>query len=142
MKATNILKSKRGVAIENAILFILVVFSLCSLLTMIALIANYQFKIDNIVLQQDVDLDQIGEDFVARVPELVGRGNQTDYNDTHYWIINSPSDSDKCTLTVTSDADSTTVLLYVEAKLNNGKVEILSWRYSAPPTPETDPPNS
>lgn len=139
MKPINVLKSKRGIAVENAILFLLVIFALCSLLTMIVLIANYQFKIDKIVLQQDVALDQIGEDFVANVPYLIGSGNQTDNNDTHYWIIDSPHGSDKCTLTVKPSEDSESVLLYVEAKLNNDKVEILSWRYSAPNPSPTEP---
>lgn len=65
MIATKILKSKRGVAIENAILFLLVIFMLCALLASITIIANFQFKIDNMVLKNDVDLDQIGEDFIA-----------------------------------------------------------------------------
>lgn len=65
MKTLKILKSKRGVAIENAILFLLVIFMLCALLASITIIANFQFKIDNMVLKNDVDLDQIGEDFIA-----------------------------------------------------------------------------
>lgn len=65
MIATKILKSKRGIAIENAILFLLVIFMLCALLASITIIANFQFKIDNMVLKNDVDLDQIGEDFIA-----------------------------------------------------------------------------
>ena len=130
MKATNILKSKRGVAIENAILFLLVVFALCSLLTMIALIANYQFKIDKIVLEQDVAIDQIGEDFIAIVPKIESDG-VTELNNENYHCPIEKID-DKYVLTV-KPKDSETILLYVEAKSDG---TILSWRYSAPTPPE------
>ena len=46
MKLKQILKSKRGMALENAILFMLIIFSLCALLTSLTLIGHYQVKIE------------------------------------------------------------------------------------------------
>ena len=148
MKAINILKSKRGIAIENAILFLLVVFSLCSLLTMIALIANYQFKIDKIVLEQDVYLDQIGEQFIASVPsgspsvsdpKYVTNIDQREENGSTVFILTVfAADPDDIPAVDESNVQLYPILLYVKADTNGN---ILSWRYSAP-TPETDPSNS
>ena len=142
MKATNILKSKRGVAIENAILFILVVFSLCSLLTMIALIANYQFKIDNIVLKQDVDLDQIGEEFLYKLTTVSYSGDFSLTNDQYTCSAKDKNDDGKHYIFTVAPKNSDQIVLYIEAQKIDGQVAVLSWRYSAPPTPETDPPNS
>ena len=65
MRTPRILKSKRGIAIENAVLFILIIFSLCALLATVALTQHYQTKIDKIRLEQEIELEQIGEEFLA-----------------------------------------------------------------------------
>ena len=141
MKATNILKSKRGIAIENAIMFLLVIFALCSLLTMIVLIANYQFKIDNIVLKQDVDLDQVGEEFIAKLPDIVAKTGELDVPDFDFYVesVESVENGSTYILTVGPKGSTpegtqkpTTVLLYVEAKVEGSVVTILQWRYSQP----------
>ena len=134
MKPINVLKSKRGIAVENAILFLLVIFALCSLLTMIVLIANYQFKIDKIVLLQDVDLDQIGEEFVVLVKKSDGVMGETLNNEDYYCPIESKDGN--YILTVKPSEDSDSVLLYVKTD-PSGKV--LSWRYSAPNPSPTEP---
>ena len=145
MKTLKILKSKRGVAIENAILFLLVIFMLCALLASITIIANFQFKIDNMVLKNDVDLDQIGEDFIAYLAS-----GETDFgafldetyadeakkekynriygNGKYGWeIIGS-------TLTVKS---GDTVLLHVRANKDDNGVSVDTWHHSAPTSEET-----
>ncbi len=156
MIVNKILKSKRGVAIENAILFIIVIFMLCALLSSITLIAHYQFKIDNTVLENDVDLDQIGEDFIAFIeynaePENpvitfdeflknvtypVGEGASVNAD---YDRIYNPYD---CVLTETSITvkyrNSDVVLLYVETAVVDEKITVTAWNYTAPETP-SDP---
>lgn len=57
-----ILNNKRGVVLENAIIFMLVIFSLCFLLTSLTLISYHQTKIDLIELENKLQIDQIGED--------------------------------------------------------------------------------
>lgn len=59
-----ILKSKRGIALESAILFMVMVFSFCFLLTSLALFGHYSVKLQQIKAEIDVEIEQIGEDFV------------------------------------------------------------------------------
>jgi hypothetical protein len=67
MKLKQILKSKQGMALENAILFMLTIFLLRALLTSLTLIGHYQVKIDNRALLRDVEIEQIGEDYLASI---------------------------------------------------------------------------
>ena len=67
MKLKQILKSKRGIALENAILFMLIIFTLCALLISLTLLGHYQVKIEKMTLQQDIEIEQIGEDYLASV---------------------------------------------------------------------------
>ncbi len=50
MKPRRILKNKKGIALENAILFMVIVFSFCALLTSLTLFGHYQTKLDKITL--------------------------------------------------------------------------------------------
>ena len=59
MNLQKILKSRRGVALENALLFMLVIFSLCALLTSLTLIGHFQTRINKLTLENEVDLEQI-----------------------------------------------------------------------------------
>ena len=65
MKQNKILKSKRGVAIETAVLFIIIILALCALITTFPLMQHYQTKIDIILLKQDIELEQITDHFLA-----------------------------------------------------------------------------
>ena len=67
MKLTKILKSKRGVAIETSVLFIIVIFSLCSMIAMLSLIQNTQTQIDKTLAQNENELEQITEHFLAHI---------------------------------------------------------------------------
>jgi len=141
MLTNKILKSKRGVAIENAILFIIVIFMLCALLSSITLIAHYQFKIDNTVLANDVDLDQIGEDFIAFLEsgetnfDNFLRNNVYKDKETDYERIYTKKYAPGITgnlLTVAPQGDSDSVLLYMRAQVEAGKVTAVSRSYSEP----------
>lgn len=116
MKRTKqILKSRQGIAIENAVVFMLVIFLLCALITSLTTLGNYQTKIENLTLQQKAEIDQIGEDYIAG--EINGDGSSEKYT----W------ETGENTLTV-KNKDSK-VVLYIEHK-NDGT--ITKWCYSNP----------
>lgn len=122
------LKSKRGAVLVNAILFMMVIFSLCTLLTTLITLSHYQVKLDGIYITRRAELDQIGEDFLAYV-------ENTDENKT----FNNTNEKYSCavegnTLTVwaASDEDKASALLYVEAELTDGIAAAVVWRYSSP----------
>lgn len=116
-----ILKNKRGIALENAILFMIVIFSLCFLLASFTLIGHYQAKIENAMLTQRVDIDQIGEDYLASVGE--GKTFSKSYDNYSYKVEGNA-------LIVWRGTDKTNVVLYVE--VNDGSLAI--WSYSLPTT--------
>ena len=124
MKLTRILKSKRGMALENVILFMLIIFSLCALLTSLTLIGHYQVKIEKTTLLQDVEIDQIGEDYLASVK--TGAEFIRIYEKHEYEVSGNA-------LTVWRKNDgSKTAVLYVEAELADGQLNVNAWRYSLP----------
>ena len=133
MRLKQILKNKRGVAIENAILFMIVVFFLCTLITSVTLIGHYQVKIENLSLIQDVNVEQVGEDFIAgenldqKYNKEIGKSYYADVeveNNIHILRVWHKNDTDK------------KVLLYVEAELTviDGieELKVRTWRYSDP----------
>ena len=122
MRALRIIKDKKGIALENAILFMMVVFMLCTLIMTLALMGNRQTEIEYATLERDVALDQIGEDFLESVK--TGQFFNASYEKYEYLVAGN-------TLTVwrKNDTDKTTVL-YVEAELVNEAVNVKAWRYS------------
>lgn len=133
MRLKQILKSKSGMALENAILFMLIIFSLCALLTSLTLIGHYQLKIEKTVLQHDVEIDQIGEDFIAGLKGS-GEGLKTDYENYAYNV----ADDGKSITVKHKDDEEGPVLLYVEVNVESTdgttpqKVDVVKWRYSSP----------
>lgn len=123
MKRTKLLKSKRGIALENAILFLLVIFSFCALLTGMVAIGHAQIKVDAAVLQRDVQIDQIGEDYLTSV--RTGAEFNEKYDNYDYTVTGS-------VLTVREKSGDTKTVLYVDAKMENNTLTVTAWRYSAP----------
>ena len=113
-----ILKSKKGIVLENALLFMMIIFALCFLVASFALIGHYQGDIENSTIMHRVEVDRIGEDFLRG--ELVGEGESGYYsfevNDgtLRVWHKNDPEK---------------TVVLYVE---KDGEGNPIVWRYSEP----------
>ena len=58
------LKSRRGVALASAMMFMVAMFSLCILLTSLASIGRFTVRLEQILIIRTIDVDQIGEDFV------------------------------------------------------------------------------
>ncbi len=125
MKLKQILKSKQGIALENAILFMLIIFLLCALLTSLTLIGHYQVKTDKLTLLNDVAIEQIGEDYLASVER--GEAFSQTYENYAYRV-------DGNALTVWRNNDkSKSAVLYVEAELTaENRVKVSQWRYSLP----------
>lgn len=124
MKIKQILKDKKGIALENAILFEIIIFSLCFLLTSLTLIGHYQVKIENLTLLNDVEIEQIGDDYLASVK--AGEALTKDYTNYAYEVSGN-------TLTVWHKNDeSKSTVLYVEAELVDEQLNVSKWRYSLP----------
>ena len=118
---TNILKSKRGAAIENAVLFMLIIFALSTIIMTLSLIQHYQNKIDETLLKQDIELEQIGEDFLAYL-----ESGETPTTEGFKMFLGERLDAKYdyvvtgCALVIKS-LDRGNVLLSVRAKLDSNK---------------------
>ena len=121
-----LLKSKRGIALENAILFMLVVFSLCALLTSLTLIGHFQTSINKLTLENEIKLEQIGENFVASPASFDYDADYENY--TFRQVISDTSYA--MAVYSKSDTEFKSALLYIEVAKESGA--ILHWRYSLP----------
>ncbi len=111
MNILKMLKSKKGIAIENAIIFLIVIFMFCALLTSLTMYGHYHIKLNNILLLNRVTIEQIGEDFLADELET--------YENYNYEV--------KDNVLIVKSGEN--VILYVK-KDDDGK--LLTWRYSQP----------
>ena len=129
MKLKQIFKSKRGVAIENAILFMIVIFFLCALITSLTLLGFHEVKLEKALLLRDVEIDQIGEDYLASVNAGTGTTFRLPENSIYACAVNGN------VLTVWRKKDPNKTVLYVEAELTvDNKLNVKAWRYSELPT--------
>ena len=124
MKIKQILKDKKGIALENAILFEIIIFSLCFLLTSLTLIGHYQVKIENLTLLNNVEIEQIGDDYLASVK--AGEALTKDYTNYAYEVSGN-----KLTVWHKND-ESKSAVLYVEAELVDEQLNVSKLRYSLP----------
>ncbi len=131
MNLKKILKSRRGVALENALLFMLVIFSLCALLTSLTLIGHFQTRINKLTLENEVDLEQIGEDFLYHVENTPGE--EFVLTNTNYVCNPSLPNENRYALSVAHVSNTQHVLLYIQVERTpEGTVNVLQWRYSFP----------
>lgn len=137
MNLKKILKSRRGVALENALLFMLVIFSLCALLTSLTLIGHFQTRINKLTLENEIALEQIGEDFLfvvsseeeGNVGAAVDQFTSPDAN----YVCTGLTDENVYSLSVAHVSNSQHVLLYIQVERTpQGTVHVLQWRYSFP----------
>lgn len=126
-----ILKSRRGIAIENAIAFMLIIFLLCALLSSLMLFGVYQNKLDKVKLTMRAELDQIGENFVSLMRSNLTESFTLDNNSTYACCENV--NSGKHVLTVWKKSDeSQTVLLYIEVQIDTNGFTLQRWCYCNP----------
>ena len=135
MKILRRLKDRRGIAIETALLFMMVIFSLCALITTVAIIGRRQTKFENNMLVYKVEVDQIGEDFIYCIEN---NKNIKDLEAKYSaYTLDVIDDNNIVTLTVTKKANSS-VALFVEAQKTEVSAEggapettvkVIAWRY-------------
>lgn len=58
------LNDKRGIAMESAIMFMLVVFMFGLLLTGVTMTSHLRVKVNDSLIQRELEIEQIGENFV------------------------------------------------------------------------------
>ena len=111
-----ILKSKSGVVIESAILFLIVIFVLCYMIIVFNQKGydNGQYESERAIGK--VKIDQIGEDFLTYRGDL-----NLEYENYTYEVTDS-------TLTVWHENNQYDAVLYVELEGDN----VVAWRYSQP----------
>ncbi len=122
MKLKQILKSKKGIALENAILFMVIIFSLCALLTSLTLLGHYQVKIEKMTLLNKVDVEQIGEDYLAYL--------QSEDTEKVFYVENEKYaheiSGNALRVWLKNDNKETTIL-YVEAEYKDGQIHVYKW---------------
>lgn len=158
-KRKKILKSKKGIALESAILFMTAIASFCFILTSLTLIGRNRARLDSIYMDSYVESEQIGEHFVSYLGALPDPGDaQEDYSlyiteeFKNYLSLDENVKADNLFIGIESEAADGTapyvltvkngdtdgrVILYIEARVNEGVAEVLSWRRSAPENTES-----
>ena len=122
-KLKNKIQSKRGIALASAMLFMVAIFSLCILLTSLATLGHYTLKLERVKTNRTVEIDRIGEDYVAEGLEYV----KACYVEKGYTFEEGTNAENK-TLTV-KHGRASAVVLYVE--LDEGG-NVCRWQYSLP----------
>lgn len=82
-----ILNDRRGMAFESAILFLIIIFSFCMLVTSMSVVGKYQMKIEKTTILNKVRLDQIGEYFFA------GKLQEGIVGDNEFYVKKKESES-------------------------------------------------
>lgn len=114
----------KGISIESAILFMLVIFMFCSLITSYTVYRSYQVKIDKLQIESKIELDNIGEQFV-----LLKSGKITQANLGNYRYLESMNNG-IITCSIFNNNNYNKELLYIELKIDNkNNVQILKWCY-------------
>lgn len=115
-----ILKNKKGMALENAILFMLIIFTFCALLTSLTLYGHYQTKLEKVMMTNRVELDQIGEHYL----NYLKNGTEFSTDNENYAIT---TDNNALALTVKNKNDK--IILYVQASIDDGNITVVKWCY-------------
>ena len=117
MYLKNILKDKKGAALEMAIFFMMIIFCFCTLLTTMTLTARSRIKIEKAYLNIDINADKVVEGYLLYLDEF----NQTVLINGAAWdtdkssaLISDTQLSNQCAMVnngtqeffqITSDAD-------------------------------------
>lgn len=128
-----ILKSKKGIAIESAILFMLVIMSVSILLTSVVMSAHTGVRIGKNEMENRLKLEQLGDAFVAYIPVVNDTFEELDDElsnmaDQISEGADAEISADGSVLTVKNRAEKT--ILYIE----KSGTQVITWRYSAPDT--------
>lgn len=116
-----LLKNKRGIAMESAVLFMLVMFMFGFLLTGVAMTAHLRVKVNNTIIKREMEIEQIGEDFVTMLPTAFTQDYVTATYGAKYTADVSSNGNNK---TLTLKRNTSTVL-----KITVEGGTITSWKY-------------
>lgn len=131
------MRSKKGAALESAIFFLVIVFSLCFLMTSTALMGRYQSKIDAARHSADLELEQLTEDFLAYAGKdggVAGGGSGTftsSLSDKYEFEVKSSPEPGGAGTTYTLTAKRKVgdkVVLYLAAEKSSDGVKLTSRR--------------
>ena len=156
MKLRPLLKSEKGIAMESAVLFMMIIFTFCSLLASLALAGHYQVENDNLKASHYAQTQQIGEEFVAylQVAETSETTEEADAPENFAAYLEKNSiqyENYSCEEVKTQDNDiiryeltvkrgsgeSAHAVLYIKAeKTALGHVTVLFWLSEPPETAE------
>ena len=114
-----ILKDKRGMALESAILFMLVVATLATLLAGAVMISHLRVRLNGKNVENEILIEEIGEKF-RYIQSQDGLGDLGEYTSEVEF-----TDFENKTLTLKKGE---TVVLYI--KIENDRV--IKWQYSKP----------
>lgn len=124
MKLTRIFKSRRGAAMETAIVFLLSIFSLCALVTVLALTGNAQMRLENTLLTTKVEVEQIGEEYLVALGDDEQLSSYTvEVNERIYYCNKNGN-------IFTIENEKGTVVLYVKTTEDG---VVTKWCYTDPP---------
>ena len=162
MKLRPLLKSKKGIAIESAVLFMMIIFTFCSLLASLALAGHYQVELDSLKASNYAQTQQIGEEFVAYLqvaepsetteePDAAEEADAPENFAVYLAENNIQYEDYSCEEVKTQDNDiiryeltvkqgsgeSANAVLYIKAeKTAQGQVTVYSWLPAPPETAE------
>ena len=118
--------ARRGLAIETAIIAMLLTFGLCLMLVNISLFAINGKKARTFASERLLSADQIGEEYYAHVAngtDFVGREGYT------YQTTYGGENNEIACCTVTQDGAT---VIYFEFEVNTENKSILRWSYLPP----------
>lgn len=139
-----ILNDRRGMAFESAILFLIIIFSFCMLVTSMSVVGKYQMKIEKTTILNKVRLDQIGEYFFAgKLQEgIVGdnefyvKKKESDPITLQVWYGSEESGEQDFTAKL-EEKDNTTILQvwYGSEERRNADLTVVLEKYTQEATP-------
>lgn len=120
-----LLKNKRGMAIESAILFMLIVFMFGFLLTGVAMVSHLRVKVNDTLLKREMEIEQIGENFVY----MSETDFQTYIENKNYTVsLGENNETNHKTFTLKRN-DS--VVLYIEYIELDSQKNVKVWKYTS-----------
>ena len=122
-----ILKNKRGMAMESAILFMLITLMFGLLLTGVIMNTHLRVKVNNTLLSREITIEQIGENFVHDKQEFSSLSGDftTDItaNGTNYVAKGTYTDKNNKTLTLSTKKGDLLFIIVADGK-------ITQWKYT------------
>lgn len=133
------IRSRRGAALESAIMFMMVLGLFSMLLSSFVVIRTRQGRVDQLYTQSRLDLDDIGNTFVASIESGKYSTNNADKfkgtctgaNSDIEYLYKAYSGTETATLYVYNKNDVRTVLLCVKVHESSGNITVTEWSYGS-----------